>query len=297
MELTFAEMFAGMGCFRLGLEQAGWKCVWANDWEKATKTKNRSGDIYRYHWNDGTYHDGDIREVDARQIPDHTLLTAGFPCQSFSIAGPRKGLDENRGTLFTHIARVAEAKRPPFLLLENVEGLRSHDSGRTFAVILRWLGNLGYILEWQIINSRYFGVPQNRSRVYLIGHLGTECASQIFPIGEDAWSSNSPYGKTQSERKRLRRDNSSSKVQIANTISARYGKDGSENLIQVNKGETGECTRIYDPQGHAPTLNANTGGHHIPKIVVKKPMRPCTGCPKYDPNVCTTKYCPIGLWG
>lgn len=270
MELTFAEMFAGIGCFRLGLEQAGWKCVWANDWEKATKTKNLSGDIYRYHWNDGTYHDGDIREVDARQIPDHTLLTAGFPCQSFSIAGKRKGISEDRGTLFTHIARVAEIKRPKFLLLENVGGLLNHDSGRTFAVIVRWLGNLGYLLEWQMFNSRYFGVPQNRQRVFIIGHLGTECSSQIFPIGEDAWSSDSPYGKTQGEGKRFRRDNPPDKVQVANTISARYGKDGSENLIQVNKGETGECTRIYDPKGHAPTLNANTGGHHVPKIVVKE---------------------------
>ena len=277
LELTFAEMFAGIGCFRQGLEQAGWRCVWANDWHASgrewdsTKQKwkgarNLSGEIYRYHWNDGTYHDGDIREVDIRQIPDHTLLTAGFPCPSFSIAGKRKGFGEDRGTLFTHIARVAEAKRPKLLLLENVGGLLSHDSGRTFAVIVRWLGSLGYVLEWQVLNSRYFGVPQNRSRVFLVGHLGTERFEQIFPIGEDGREPAKAYAEAQGKGQRLRGDD----TQVANTLSARYGKDGSENLIQVNPLQTGQYTRIYDPKGQSPTLNANTGGYHIPQIVVQK---------------------------
>ena len=178
VELTSAEMFSGIGGFRLGLERSGWKCVWANDWNKYANK------VYKKKFGKGELVEGDIREVDVESVPAHTLLTAGFPCQAFSVAGKRKGTKEARGTLFAHIARVASAKRPPLLLLENVKGLLSSESGRTFAIILRTLGNLGYLLEWQVLNSKHFGVPQNRERVFIVGHLRGAGTKQIFPIGE-----------------------------------------------------------------------------------------------------------------
>lgn len=116
-------------------------------------------------------------------MPDFELLTGGFPCQSFSIAGKRKGFDDSRGALFFEAARLAQEKRPPYLLLENVPGLLSHDRGRTFAAILAALNELGYIVEWAVLNSKDFGVPQSRRRVYIAGYLDPRCAGKILPVG------------------------------------------------------------------------------------------------------------------
>ena len=114
----------------------------------------------------------DARTIDPEDLPDIDLICGGFPCQSFSIAGKRRGFaDDARGTLFFEIARIASTKRPAFLLLENVPGLLSHDSGRTFATILTALDDLGYDVAWQILNSKNFGVPQSRKRVYIVGYL------------------------------------------------------------------------------------------------------------------------------
>src|SRR3990167_5374578 len=163
--MKFIEMFAGIGGFRHGLEKHRFKCVWANEIDKyACK-------IYRKNFGDKELFEGDIRAVDAISIPDHDLLCAGFPCQSFSIAGKRGGFEDTRGTLFFEIARIASVKRPELLLLENVKGLLSHDSGRTFGTILTTLSDLGYFLEWQVLNSKDFRVPQNRERVFIVGHL------------------------------------------------------------------------------------------------------------------------------
>jgi site-specific DNA-cytosine methylase len=113
--------------------------------------------------------EGDIREIPISNIPNHDLLTGGFPCQSFSIAGRREGFqDLTRGTLFFEICRILRDKRPSYLLLENVKGLLSHDSGRTFAIILLSLDELGYDVEWQVCNTKYF-LPQNRGRVFIFG--------------------------------------------------------------------------------------------------------------------------------
>jgi len=204
-------MFNGVGGFRLGLERSGWKCVWANDNDKYANK------VYKKKFGSQELAEGDIREVKADKVPDHTLLTAGFPCQAFSVAGKRKALKESRGTLFTHILRVAAHKRPPLLLLENVKGLLSSDSGRTFAIILRALGNLGYLLEWQVLNSKHFGVPQNRERVFLVGHLGGEGGRQIFPIGEcDCLPNQTNRGQQEIEEGVWSGD-------LCSTLDARYG--------------------------------------------------------------------------
>jgi len=222
---TFIEMFSGIGGFRLGLERVGWKCVWANDWDKYANT------IYKKNFGDKELVEGDITEVEADEIPEHTLLTAGFPCQAFSVAGKRKGFQDTRGTLFFHIARIAEAKRPPLLLLENVKGLLSTQGGYCFARILQTLDELGYDVEWQVLNSKHFGVPQNRERVFIIGHLRGTGGRQVFPIGET--------------------DEVDKKVVV-------------ETKIKRVIGSGREMARVYSPEGVAPTIRVPSGGWHQP---------------------------------
>jgi len=128
---------------------------------------------------------GDIRKIKPKKLPDFDLLVGGFPCQSFSIAGKRLGFKDTRGTLFFDIARIIKAKRPRLLLLENVKGLLSHDEGQTFSTIIRTLDGLGYDIQWQVLNSKDFGVPQNRERVFIVGNLRGTPRPEIFPFIEN----------------------------------------------------------------------------------------------------------------
>jgi DNA (cytosine-5)-methyltransferase 1 len=132
---------------------------------------------------------GDLTTIDPAYLPDIELFVAGFPCQAFSIAGKRAGFDDTRGTIFFHIARLLAAKLPQTFILENVRGLLSHDSGRTFGTILRTLDGLGYDVQWQVLNSKNFGLPQSRERVYIVGNLGGTPRPQVFPLA----GSRSPY--------------------------------------------------------------------------------------------------------
>ena len=172
-------MFAGIGGFRAGLARAGgFQCVGHCEIDKYADASYRAihdiGKEERYY--------PDAREIDPRDLPDFDLLCGGFPCQAFSLAGRRKGFDDARGTLFFEIARLAEARRPAYLLLENVPGLLNHDGGRTFAAILATLSDLGYCVEWSVLNSKHFGVPQSRKRVFLICYLDPRCAGKILPV-------------------------------------------------------------------------------------------------------------------
>ena len=178
MSIKFIELFAGIGGFRLGLKKASnFTCVYANEFNKY------AAQIYNERFKD-EIDTRDIREVKAEEIPDFELLTAGFPCQAFSIAGKRGGFEDTRGTLFFEIARIAKQKQPRLLLLENVKGLLSHDKGKTFGTILNTLDELGYDCQWQVLNSKDFGVPQNRERVFIVGHLRGTSRPEVFPIGE-----------------------------------------------------------------------------------------------------------------
>lgn len=124
----------------------------------------------------------DARKIDPNDLPDFDLLCGGFPCQAFSNAGRRKGFEDARGTLFFEIARLAQARRPAYLLLENVPGLLTHDQGRTFSAILATLNDLGYRVEWMVLNSADFRVPQVRKRVFIVGYLDPRCAGKILPV-------------------------------------------------------------------------------------------------------------------
>lgn len=176
--MKFIELFAGIGGFRLGLEQAGHECVWANEiLEKPRRI---------YAKNFGHKPDGrDVRTVQPDELPDAELLCGGFPCATFSVAGKRSGFssEDTRGTLFFEICRILRHKRIPYVFLENVKGLLNHDDGRTFAVIIASLDELGYDVQWEVVNSQNFGVPQNRERVFIVGHLRGEPRPKVFPLG------------------------------------------------------------------------------------------------------------------
>ena len=172
-------MFAGIGGFRTGLTRAGgFRCVGHCEIDKYANASYEA--IYEPGKEERYYHDA--TKIDPADLPDFDLLCGGFPCQTFSIAGRRKGFDDTRGTLFFEIARLAQSKRPSYLLLENVPGLLSHDKGRTFSVILATLNDLGYRVEWMVLNSKHFGVPQSRRRLFLICYLDPRCAGKIFPV-------------------------------------------------------------------------------------------------------------------
>lgn len=162
---------------------------------------------------------GDATTINPEQLPDFDLLVGGFPCQSFSIAGKRKGFNDTRGTLFFDIARILAYKKPSHLVLENVKGLLSHDGGETFQTIIGVLTDLGYFVEWQVLNSKNFGVPQNRERVFIVGHLGGQPKSKVFPVGEN----DSLFDGRQR--------------QVSPTITSRYYKQGQTDpyLVRADK--------------------------------------------------------------
>ena len=168
-----------IGGFRTGLEMNGHECVAFCEIDKYARQSYKS--IYNTE-GENEYHDITTitNEEWAKYSGTVDIITGGFPCQAFSIAGKRGGFSDTRGTLFFDIARATEQIKPRFLLLENVKGLLSHDKGKTFATILSTLDELGYNVEWQVFNSKDYGVPQNRERAFIIGHLRGECGREIL---------------------------------------------------------------------------------------------------------------------
>lgn len=173
------DMFAGIGGFRSGLANAG-DFFMPIGWCEIDKHAQK---VYRAMYEtEGEYFCDDAKRIDPDDLPNIDLICAGFPCQSFSLAGKRLGFRDTRGTLFFEVARIARAKRPPFLLLENVPGLLSHDKGRTLETIFSTLVEMGYHLEWCVLDSQYFYVPQQRKRLFIVGFLERRCAGKVFPV-------------------------------------------------------------------------------------------------------------------
>lgn len=169
----FIDLFAGVGGMRLAFEKLGGKCEFSSEWDKSAQLT--------YSSNFGEIPYGDITKIHESQVPDHNILVAGFPCQAFSIAGARAGFEDTRGTLFFDVARIIKEKKPDAFLLENVKGLMNHDKRRTIATILGVLrDDLGYFVPApEIINAMYFGVPQHRERVFIVG-FKSEAAAKRF---------------------------------------------------------------------------------------------------------------------
>lgn len=178
-KFTFIDLFAGIGGTRLGFESAGGKCVFTSEWDTfAQKT---------YEANFGDVPHGDITKIAASDIPDFDVLLAGFPCQPFSSIGRRQGFEhKTQGTLFYDVARIIKEKQPKAFMLENVPGLLTHDNGRTFEVIQSTLLELGYTVDFKVLNSADFGVPQQRKRIYIVGFRNDLVEKGFefeFPVG------------------------------------------------------------------------------------------------------------------
>lgn len=181
--MKFLDLFAGIGGFRLGMESAGHECIGFCEIDKFARESYKA-----IHNTKGEIELHDITAVSdesIRGIGSVDIICGGFPCQAFSIAGNRRGFEDTRGTLFFEIARFASILRPKYLFLENVKGLLNHENGVTFETIISTLDELGYNVEWQVLNSKNFGVPQNRERVFIIGHLRRERTRRIFPLSGD----------------------------------------------------------------------------------------------------------------
>lgn len=213
-------------------EQTTFTCVYSNEWDKYANS------VYRRHY--GECDDRDITTVPSSDIPDHDLLVGGFPCQAFSVAGKRAGFDDTRGTLFFEVARILRDKRPRYFILENVKGLLSHDSGKTFQTILRVLSDIGYGVQWQVLNSKDFGVPQNRERVFIVGHLRGTPRPEVFPIGGVNSKTIKQLTRNQSQANRVY-DPSGTSVTLASQAGGLGAKTG---LYSVTVGYENEERKI-----------------------------------------------------
>ena len=162
---TVGSMFAGIGGICLGFKSAGAKIVWANEID------HYACETYRHNFNGAPFlQEGDVYKVNTDSIPDLNILTAGFPCQAFSIAGYRKGFNDERGVLFYQVMRIIKAKKPRAVFLENVKNLENHDNGRTYKTIKKLLTDEDYLVTEKVMNTMEYGnIPQNRERIYIVG--------------------------------------------------------------------------------------------------------------------------------
>lgn len=180
MSIKYLDMYSGIGGFRSALDVVGgFECVGYCEIDKFAKQAYET--LYD---TKGEMYFEDARNICPDDLPDIDLICAGFPCQSFSLAGKQRGFDDTRGTLFFEVARIAAAKRPALLYLENVQNLLSHDKGWTFETILEVLDDIGYDVSWTVLNSANFGVPQSRNRVFITGFLRGRCAGEIFAFSQ-----------------------------------------------------------------------------------------------------------------
>jgi DNA (cytosine-5)-methyltransferase 1 len=163
MSYNFIDLFAGIGGFRAGFENNDCNCVFSSEID------DHAGEIYKVNYGEKVFKD--ITKIDEKEIPNHDVLLAGFPCQPFSIAGEKKGFNDTRGTLFFDIERILKEKKPKAIVLENVKHFKSHDKGNTLKVVLNALNELGYTTNWSVLNAKDFGVPQNRERTIIVGSL------------------------------------------------------------------------------------------------------------------------------
>lgn len=244
--MKFIDLFAGIGGIRIPFDELGYQCVFSSEWDKHAQ--------YTYSMNFGHMPNGDITKVDIKNIPEHDLLLAGFPCQPFSMAGKQLGFQDTRGTLFFNIASIIEHHKPKAVLLENVKRFKTHDGGKTFTVIENTLKELGYNVFHAILNAKDFGVPQNRERIYIVafrdidsfdfpkqkniptrvGDILENKVDKKYIISDKLWK-----GHQRRKREHAKKGNGFGyslfgvNDKYTSTMSARYYKDGSEILIKT----------------------------------------------------------------
>jgi DNA (cytosine-5)-methyltransferase 1 len=264
LNFSLMGLFAGVGGIELGFKQAGFKPVVANEFDKY------AGETYRMN------HEHDlilksIKDLEIKEIPKIEVLTGGFPCQAFSLAGYRKGFDDPRGNLFWDIVKIAEEKEPQIIFLENVKNLTGHDNGKTFQVIEKTLKEIGYFVKFDVLNSSQYGnIPQNRERIYIVG------------FRKKKLSENFAFPNEIKLTKKL-----TDFIDFENKVDAKYyyGKEkymykelsktikSSETLYQWRRQYVRE-----NKSNVCPTLTANmgTGGHNVPLVLTKFGIRKLT---------------------
>ena len=256
------DLFAGVGGIRLGFENAGFKTIFANDFDKTCK------DTYDLNFSEPKLNTEDIWKLNIKEILEFDILLGGFPCQAFSIAGYRKGFKEARGNLFFRIAEILEERKPKAFLLENVKNLKGHDKGKTFKIIIETLEKLGYHIKTKVLNSMEYGnIPQNRERIFIVGFLDKNKAEAFdFP---------KPIKLTKSF-----------KEFVANEADDKYYYNNKP-LFDRIKNDINSEEMVYqwrrkyvrtNKKGVVPTLTANIGlgGHHVPIIKNHKGIRKLT---------------------
>ncbi len=278
-EIRYFSMFTGVGGFELGLERASnkenrehlseqpskWNSVLGKGDKSNSSTQRLSctyscvgqSEIDKYasellkkrfpsvkNW-------GDCTKINPSELPDFDMLCGGFPCQAFSIAGKRRGFKDTRGTLFFEISRILKVKRPKLVLLENVKGLLNHEKGKTFSVIIQTLEELGYRTQWMVLNSKFFGVPQNRERVFIIGSLRGESRPEILPFRESSKEIDKRW-------ERIPQQNVptvfASQHKIARGMPMIYQKLGKV----YGNGDVAQAHRVYSAEGVISSQRGNT---------------------------------------
>lgn len=246
---TFIDLFAGLGGFRLALESLGAECVYSSEWDEPVRK------VYRDNFDE--IPDGDITQVDEKNIPDHDILCAGFPCQAFSISGKQNGFEDSRGTLFFDVARIVKEKQPKVVFMENVKNFASHDGGKTLEVVRATMENLSYTFFYKVLSAVDFGIPQKRERIYMVCFRNDlNVASFNYP---------KPFElQKHVEDFLLSDENMVSHLYVDrpdtyfNDKKDEHYSNKTIRLGIVNKGGQGE--RIYSTKGIAITLSANGGG-------------------------------------
>ena len=250
MKLTFVDLFAGVGMARMGMEQAGFECVYTCEFDKQ---KRKEYAVIHENEPEGC----DIRDVRAADIPRADVWFFGAPCQDFSLAGLRKGLGGDRSSLVGEVFRLIEEKaedKPEWLVYENVKGMLSANNGYDFLSIIIAMDELGYDVEWQVLNTKNFGLPQNRERVYTVGHLRKCGSKQILPITKDSGQIDKLEGKINST-----------------TITARYG-NALSNGTYIVEGNERKQKSINQEDVHGVFIQ-NGEEYVIRKLTPKECMR------------------------
>lgn len=272
--LKFIDLFAGIGGFRIALESFGEKCVFTSEWDKQCQI------TYKTNFNDTPY--GDITKIKEKDIPNHDVLCAGFPCQAFSISGKQRGFEDARGTLFFDVARIAKHHQPKVLFLENVKNFAKHDNGRTLNVVLEVLESIGYTPFYKVLNASNFGQPTARERIYIVAFRNDLNVKEFkFPEKQNKMSILNDLLEKDVEDKYFinRTDIRIKDIQVDKNLLGDYPQKPIR-VGTINKGGQGE--RIYSAYGHSITLSAygggvasKTGGYLIDGRVRKLTPREC----------------------
>lgn len=271
--MNFLDLFAGVGGFRFGMERAGHHCIGYVEWDKFARKSYEAIHRVTEEW---TRHDitkitnEEWKELDGKV----DIICGGFPCQSFSIAGKRHGFQDTRGTMFFEIARAAQQIKPRFLFLENVKGLLSHDRGNTFRTILTTLNELGYDAEWWVCNNKWFGIPQNRERTFIIASSREYSRSQIFSVERK------DRAASENNLKRINNSDKTKELLGFDTTNRFYDISGISPTLttheepkimvvgNVNPSNCGMSGKVYYSDGLSPTLTA--GSSEGPKVLLSK---------------------------